>query len=347
MKRREFMSLLGGAAAWPLTARAQQSEGIRRIGVLLPFAENDPDTRADLAVFGAEISQRGWIEGRNLQIDYRWGAGQIDSAKELVELNPAVIVGRSTPVTAALQSATRSIPIVFLVVSDPVGDGLVTSIARPGGNITGFTNVEASLGGKWLELLKEIAPGTERIAVLFDPKTSPGGGTYYLRLVEGAAAIVAKKIDAIPIQDAAAIEPAIAAFGRESNGGLLVLPDVTTNAHRSVIIAAAARWRLPAVYAYRYITAEGGLASYGVDVTDLYRRAAGYVDRILRGEKPAELPVQAPVKFEFVINLKTARTLGINVSPILLARADEVIDEAAHAYVRTSPSLSCRRFRSG
>jgi putative ABC transport system substrate-binding protein len=203
---------------------------------------------------------------------------------------------------------------------------LVASIARPGGNVTGFTNVEASLGGKWLELLGEIAPGTEQVAVLFDPKTSPGNGTYYLRLVEDAAPRIGKKIVAMPIQGAAAIEPAIETFAREPHGGLLVLPDVTTNAQRGLIIAATVRWRLPAVYAYRYIAAEGGLASYGVDVADLYRRAAGYVDRILRGENPAELPVQAPVKFELVINLNTARTLGFNVPPLLLARADEVIE---------------------
>jgi putative ABC transport system substrate-binding protein len=335
MQRRAFITLLGGAAAmpsilWPLAARAQQPERMRRIGVLVPFAENDSDTRADLAVLGTQLSQHGWVDGRNLSIDVRWGGGDVSRinqfAAELSELKPDVIVGRSTPVTAALLQATRSIPIVFLVVSDPVGDGLVASIARPGGNVTGFTNVEASLGGKWLELLGEIAPGTEQVAVLFDPKTSPGNGTYYLRLVEDAAPRIGKKIVAMPIQGAAAIEPAIETFAREPHGGLLVLPDVTTNAQRGLIIAATVRWRLPAVYAYRYIAAEGGLASYGVDVADLYRRAAGYVDRILRGENPAELPVQAPVKFELVINLNTARTLGFNVPPLLLARADEVIE---------------------
>jgi ABC-type uncharacterized transport system substrate-binding protein len=330
VKRREFIALFGGAAAaWPFAARAQR-EGMRRIGVLVPYTEDDADTRADLAVFRTELSRFGWVEGRNLQIDFRWGAGELDRIKrfavELAELKLDLIVGRSTPATAALLQATRLIPIVFLVVSDPVGDGFVASVARPGGNVTGFTNVEASLGGKWLELLSEIAPGIERVAVLFDPKTSPGAGTYYLRLVENAAENISKKIVSVPIHDADAIEPAIETWAREPNGGLLVLPDVTTTAHRSRIIAEAARWRLPAVYAYRYLAAEGGLASYGVDVSDLYRRAAGYVDRILRGEKPAELPVQAPVKFELVINLNAARTLGLNVPPLLLARADEVIE---------------------
>jgi putative ABC transport system substrate-binding protein len=268
--------------------------------------------------------------GRNVRIDTRWAAGDVARirtlAKELVALQPDVILARGAPVTIALLQETRTVPMVFVVVSDPVGDGIVASFAHPGGNATGFTNVEASLGGKWLEVLKEIAPGVARVAVMFDPKTSAGGGSYYLRLVEGAAASIAVQMIATPIQDAAEIERAMDVFSREPNGGLLVMPDVTTNTHRELIIATAARHRLPAVYPFRNFVAEGGLASYGVDIPDLYRRAATHVDRILRGAKPSELPVQAPVKFELALNLKTARALGLEVPPMLLARADEVIE---------------------
>ena len=225
-----------------------------------------------------------------------------------------------------LLQETRTIPIVFVVVSDPVGDGLVDSMARPGGNVTGFTNVEASLGGKWLELLRDISPRISRVAVMFDPKTAAGGGAYYMRLVKEAAASLAVNVAATPVQDGADIERAIEVFTREADGALIVTPDVTTTIHRAVIIAAAAQHRLPAVYPFRYVAAEGGLASYGVDVVDLYRRATGYVDRILKGEKPSDLPVQAPTRFELVINLKTAKALGLTVPPTLIARADEVIE---------------------
>jgi putative ABC transport system substrate-binding protein len=237
-----------------------------------------------------------------------------------------VILGRSTPVIKSIVLETKSIPTIFVVVSDPVGDGIVSSIARPGGNVTGFTNVEASLGGKWLEVLKEVSPTVVRAAVIFDPKTSPGGGFYYSRLVESAASLISIKAVPMPVHDAGEIERGIVAFARELNGGLIVLPDVTTGANRDLIVRLAAAHRLPAIYSYRYIVAEGGLASYGVDVGDLYLRAADYVDRVLRGEQPGDLPVQAPLKFELVINLKTAKALGLTLPPTLLGRADEVIE---------------------
>jgi ABC-type uncharacterized transport system substrate-binding protein len=332
VRRRDFIKVIArSAVAWPLAARAQQGAiGMRQIGVLLPFAENDAETRAHVEIFRKQLQQLGWTEDRNVRIVLRWGAGDIGRirtlANELVALRPDVILGRSTPVTKAILRETTTIPIVFVVVSDPVGDGIVASIARPGGNVTGFTNVEASLGGKWLEVLKEISPTIARVAVIFDPKTSPGGGTYYLRLVENAAASVAIKAISTPVHDAGAIKLAIDAFAHGPGGGLIVLPDVTTGANRALIVALAARHRLPAVYPFRYVTAEGGLASYGEDVGDLYRRAATYVDRILRGEQPRDLPVQAPTKFELVINLKTAKALGLTVPPALLSRADEVIE---------------------
>ena len=237
-----------------------------------------------------------------------------------------MILARTTPVTAALLSETRTIPITFVVVSDPVGDGFVASLSRPGGNVTGFTNVEETLGGKWLELLKGIAPGVARVAVMFNPKTSPGGGSYYMRLIKDAAELIAVKMIATPVQDAAEIERAIDAFTREPNGSLLVLPDVTTAVHRELIVALAVRHRLPAVYSNRYFVASGGLVSYGVDIVDLYRRAASYVDRILKGAKPSDLPVQAPTKFELVVNLKAAKAIGLTIPELFLLRADEVID---------------------
>ena len=330
MKRREFLGLVGSAAAWPLAASAQ-ADGVRQIGVLLPFAEPDAETRVHLDIFRKQLQQLGWTEGRNVRIALRFGAGDTERirkmAKDLVALKPDIIVGRSTPVTKSILRETTEIPTIFVLVSDPVGDGIVTSIARPGGNVTGFTNVEASLGGKWLEVLKEISPTVSRAAIIFDPKTSPGGGSYYSRLVENAAAAsIAIRAISAPVHDAAEIERVIVAIAQEPNSGLIVLPDVTTGTNRDLIIRLAARHRLPAVYSYRYIVAEGGLASYGVDVGDLYRRAATYVDRILRGEQPRDLPVQAPIKFELVINLKTAKALNLAVSPMLLARADEVIE---------------------
>jgi putative ABC transport system substrate-binding protein len=331
MKRREFIALLGGAAtAWPHGARSQQASPMRLIGVLIPLAEGDMEAQTELTAFRNELQRLGWIEGRNARIETRWAGGDIARiqtyANELVTLKPDVILARTTPVTAALLRETRTIPIVFVGPSDPVGSGFAASMARPGGNATGFTNVEASLGGKWVELLKEIDPRVTRIAVVFDPKTSPGGGSYYLRLVQDAARSITVETIAMPVHDAAEIERVIEAFAQNPGAGLLVTPDVTTHNNRARIISLAARHHLPAVYAYQYYVTEGGLASYGIEVVDLYRRAATYVDRILRGERPNQLAVQAPVKFDLAINLKTARAIGLEISPLLLARADEVIE---------------------
>lgn len=332
MRRREFITLLGGAAAaWPLAAGAQQPAGaMRRVGVLMPYANSDGETNLHLTAFRDRLSQLGWIENRNVTIDYRWIGGDFsrmrEYAKQLVDLKPDVIVERSTPVTAALLKETQTIPIVFVVVSDPVGEGFAANLARPGHNATGFTNVEASLGGKWIELIKEIAPRVARVGILFDPKVSAGSGSFYLDAAEKAARTVGVILLPTPINDRAGIDQAIDTFAREPNGALLTLPDTTTTSNRAVVFAAAARHRLPAVYAFRYFAAEGGLASYGVDVAEQFRQAAGYVDRILRGEKAAELPIQAPTKFEFVVNLRTARALGLEIPATLLVRADEVIE---------------------
>ena len=330
MQRREFISLLGAAAMWPLTARAQQTDGVRRIGVLMPLAATDPGLKLQVAAFVRQLQEFGWAEGGNLRIDYRWAAGDVGQmkvfAKELVALQPQVIFGRSTPVIAALLKETHTIPIVFAVVSDPVGEHFVKTLARPGGNVTGFTNVESSLTGKWMELLKELAPSTKRVAFLFNPELAPGGGSYYMRLIEAAASSFALASTATPVHDATEIERAIGEFVREPNSGLIVLPDGTTNIYRGLIIALAASYRVPAIYPYRDAVVDGGLMSYGVDIVDQFQRAAGYVDRILKGAKPAELPVQLPTKFTLVINLKTAKAIGLDVSSQLQQRADELIE---------------------
>ena len=331
MQRREFISLLGGAAAtWPFAADAQQPDGVRRIGVLMPLAATDPSMKRQVAAFVRQLQKLGWAEGRNLQIDYRWAAGDAERmqvfAKELVALQPHALFARSTPVTAALLKETHTIPIVFTVVSDPVGDHLVESLARPGGNVTGFTNVESSLAGKWLELLKQIAPSINRVAFIFDPKLAPGGGSYYTRLIEATAPSFAVTPTATPVHGAVEIERTIGEFAREPNSGLVVLPDGTTNTHRELIVTLAARHRVPTIYAFRDNVVDGGLISYGVDVVDQFLQAAGYVDRILKGAKPAELPVQLPTKFELTINLKTAKALGLDVPLQLQQRADEVIE---------------------
>ena len=330
MKRRDFITLIGGAAAWPLAARAQQGMRLPRLGVLIPFAEGDAEAQSEIAAFRQALEQLGWRDGRNLAIEYRWAGGDSSRirayAKELVALAPDAIFCRTTPVTAAFAQETRTIPIVFVNVSDPVGAGFAASIARPGGNITGFTNVQESLGGKWVELLKELDPRISRIGVLFGPTTSPGRGMFYRRLIEDAARSIAVETIAAPVEGSAEIETAVAAFAQASGAGLIVQPDVTTTDHRTLILRLAAQHRLPAVCPFRFFVAEGGLASYGIDVVDLYRRAAGYVDRILKGEKPGDLPVQAPVKFELAINLKTATALGLTVPDKLLAIADEVIE---------------------
>jgi putative ABC transport system substrate-binding protein len=328
MKRREFITLLGGAATWPLAARAQQPERMRRIGVLTSLAADDPESQARHAAFLQGLQEWGWTVGRNVQIDYRFAAGDADRirkyAAELIALAPNVILATGSPVTAALQQATRTVPIVFAQVPDPVANGFVTSLAQPGGNATGFTIYEYGTSGKWLELLKEIAPGVTRAAVLRDPAIASGIGS--LAAIQGVAPTSGVELHPVGVRDADEIERAITAFARSSNGGLIVLASPLSIVHRDLIIALAARHRLPAVYPLRFFVTSGGLISYGPDTIDPYRRAAGYVDRILRGERPADLPVQAPTKYELVINLKTAKALDLQVPATLLARADEAIE---------------------
>jgi ABC-type uncharacterized transport system substrate-binding protein len=328
MKRREFISLLGGAAAWPLAASAQQSDQVRRIGMLLALAEDDPETKARLAAFRQGLEKRGWSEGRNVRIDYRFApdSAQVQVlAKELVVLQPEVILAQSTAITAAFQRESRTIPIVFAIVADPIGSGFVASLPRPGGNITGVMLYEASVTGKWLAMLKEIAPTLVRAALVANPKTA----TFYDSYVQAAeAAAPSLGIEPVPalVENATDIERAVASFASAPNGGLVLIPDVTATIHRDLIIALAARHRVPAVYFSRIFVASGGLMSYGNDLADMFRQAASYVDRILRGDKPADLPVQAATKFETIINLKTAKALGLTVPPGLLVAADEVIE---------------------
>jgi putative tryptophan/tyrosine transport system substrate-binding protein len=329
MKRREFITLVAGsAAAWPLAARAQQAERVRRIGVMMPLAESDSETQSRVAALRENLQKLGWIEGRKLRIDYRWAVSDLDRArtvaKELVGLIPDVILPSTTQMLAAVQTETRSIPIVFVNVSDPVGTGLVASLARPGGNITGFTNFEYTTGGKWLEILKEIAPSVARVTLIANLKNP--NTALYLRAIEPAAAGLGLHLSIVGVSDAAEIERAIEASAREAKGGLLIMPDPLTIAHREMIVALAARHGLPAAYPYRYFVTIGGLFSYGIDSTDLYRRAASYVDRILKGANPGDLPIQQPTKFELAINLKAAKALGLTVPLTLQASADEVIE---------------------
>ena len=319
--------MLGGAAAWPLAARAQQPERMRRIGVLMNFTSDDPVSQDRLTAFVQGLQELGWTVGRNLQIDYRWGAGNVERyrtfAAELVALTPDVLVTAGAPAVEALQRATRTVPIVFTNVTDPVGGGLVASLARPGGNTTGFTLSEYGLSGKWLELLKEIAPRVTRAAVLRDP-VAVGIGQF--AAVQAVAPSLQMELSPVDVRDASEIERAVTAFADRPNGGLIATASAPTAIHRELIIALATRHKLPAVYPFRYYVTSGGLISYGPDTIDQYRLAASYVDRILKGEKPADLPVQVPTKYELVINLKTAKALGIEVPPMLLARADEVIE---------------------
>jgi putative tryptophan/tyrosine transport system substrate-binding protein len=328
MERRAFITLLGSAAAWPLAARAQPDERIRRIGVLTPLAESDPEGRARISTFRQGLEKLGWTEGRNFRIDYHWAEGEADrlraNAAKLVGLAPDVIVVNSTLMLAAVKNETQTVPIVFVQVPDPVEGGFVASLARPGGNITGFTNFEYALGGKWLELLKEVAPGVARVAVIQNPADRTS--SEYTRAIIGVAPSFGVQVIAADPHDASEIERAIGTLARESNAALIVLPGAFTFVHSAAIVALAARHRLPAVYPYRYHVTGGGLISYGVETVDLYRRAASSVDRILRGEKPGDLPVQAPTRFELVINLKAAQALGLTVPPSLLGRADEVIE---------------------
>ena len=329
MRRREFIILLGGAAvAWPLAARAQQADRMRRVGVLVSRIADDPEEQARLAAFVQGLQELGWTEGRNVRIDYRWAAGDADRSRtyaaELVALAPDVIVAAGSQSVAALEQTTRTVPIVFASVVDPVGAGYVTRLARPGGNATGFTAFEYSMSGKLLELLKEIAPRVIRVAVLRDPTTANGIGQF--AAIQGASSSFGMELSPIDVRDASEIERAVAAFAREPNGGLIVTAISGAVVHRELIIMLAARHRLPAVYPFRYFVTGGGLMSYGPDTTVQFRRGAGYVDRILKGEKAADLPVQAPTKYELTINLKTAKTLGLTVPQTLLVAADEVIE---------------------
>jgi putative ABC transport system substrate-binding protein len=332
MRRRDVIALLGGTAvAWPLAARAQQAERMRRIGLLLGVAESDPQGQAGLAVFISALQELGWTDGRNVQFDYRWAAADVDRmqtfAKELVDLQPSLIVGQTTQVVTALQRETKAIPIVFVLVSDPVGSGLVASLPRPGGNTTGFVNIEASLGGKWIELLKELVPRLRRASLIFNPDTATYSA-YYLPPFETAARAHGIEPIAAPVRNDADIERTIADLGNAPTAGLIAMPDSFTGTRHNLelILSLTARYRVPTVYPYRFMVDAGGLISYGIDNVDLFRRAATYVDRILKGTSPADLPVQLPSKFELVVNLKTAKTLGIELPATVLTLADEVIE---------------------
>ena len=328
MRRRAFISLLGGAAAWPLAARAQQGERMRRIGVLLPAAADNPEFQTRVGAFLQALALSGWTIGRNVRIDTRWATTNAADirrhAAELVALAPDVILAAGSGAATPLLQATRSVPIVFAHVPDPVGAGLVNSLARPGGNVTGFTSFEYGMGGKWLELLKQIAPGVKRAAVIRDPAITAGIGQW--GAINAVAPSVGLEVIPMNVRDADDIEHAVAAFARGANDGLIVTGSGLAVLHRDLIVSLAARHKLPTVYYDRYFVAAGGLISYGPDYLEIYRQAAGYVDRILKGENPADLPVQAPVKYQTAVNLKTAKTLGIEVPVTLLARADEVIE---------------------
>ena len=331
IRRREFIFTLGGvAAAWPLTSHAQQPNRVPRIGVLMSYAESDSDAQAWYAAFREGLQKLGWTEGHNTQIDTRWATpDDAESmrrfAKELVALQPDLLLSSTTPTTSALLQQTRTIPIVFAIVADPIGSGFVASFAQPGGNVTGFTFTEPTMAGKWLELLKQIAPRVVRVAMLFNP-VSATYAEYWLNPFKAAAPTFAVEAIAAPVRNGSELESIIAAQAREPNGGLIAMPDSFTDAHRVEITSLAARYRLPAIYPFRFFAEVGGLLSYGVDRTDNFRRAAKYVDRILKGEKPAEIPVQAPINFELVVNLKTAKALGLDVPLHLQQLADEIIE---------------------
>jgi putative ABC transport system substrate-binding protein len=329
MNRRDLITLIGGAVVWPVAARAQQGERVRRIGILMGWSENDPEYRARMIAFTQVLAQMVWTDGRNVRIDVRWTDAEAERAqpfaKELVAQQPDVILATTTPTAVALQQETRTIPIVFAGVSDPVGAGLVVSMARPGGNITGFTNMEAAMGGKWLELLKEVAPGLKRAVLMFNPETAPGAGSYYLGSFEAAARALAIESDKAQVHSDAEIEMVIGSLARDK-AGLVGMTDSFMSVHRGTVIAAAARNGVPAIQDISAYVRAGGLISYGINNVDLFRRAASYVDRILRGEKPVALPVQASTKFELGVNLKTAKALGLTVPLGLQASADELIE---------------------
>jgi putative tryptophan/tyrosine transport system substrate-binding protein len=328
MRRREFIAVLGGAAAWPVVARAQQPERMRRVGVLMNTAADDPVGQSRIAAFLQGLQQLGWSVGRNVQIDTRWAAGDADRirayAAEFVALAPDVILATGSATVGPLQRASRAVPIVFVTTIDPVGGGFVESLARPGTNATGFSAAEYGMSGKWLELLKQIAPRVTRVGVVRDPEIAAGAGQF--GAIQSVAPTFGVELRPLGVRDAGEIERAITGFARSANDGLIVTPSALTLVHRTAIIALAARHKLPAIYSDRHFVAAGGLISYGPDRIDEYRQAASYIDRILKGEKPANLPVQAPTKYELAINLKTAKTLGLDVPQSLLARADEVIE---------------------
>jgi putative tryptophan/tyrosine transport system substrate-binding protein len=330
MKRREVIALLGGAAAtWPLAARAQQADRIRRIAMLSGLAASDPEAQARVTAFQQGLKELGWTIGHNLHIDFRWSTGDAAEmqtlARELVDLKPELIVGMTTPAVAALVQETKSIPIVFASIVDPVGRGFISNMARPGGNVTGILNFEFSMGGKWLETLKQVAPMVRRVAILFNPETAPFAAAF-VRVIEGSAESFTVEPIAVPVRDAAQLERAVIDFAAKPGGGLIVLPDMFTVGHRGLIIALAAHYRLPAVYPLRAFVVSGGLISDSGDAVDIFRRTASYVDRMLKGARPGDLPVQTPTKFELVVNVKTAKALGLDVPPTLLANADEVIE---------------------
>jgi putative ABC transport system substrate-binding protein len=331
--RRKFMSALGGAAAaWPFAARAQQPKRVRRIGVLMAFGVDDPEGRARLGTFVQGLQEAGWSDGHNVEIDTRWAAGDAGQfrkyASELVALEPDVILANTTPAVTALQQASRTVPIVFVGLSDPIGTGFVESFSRPGGNITGFTNFEATVGGKWLGLLKEIAPSIKHVSMLFNPETANAGasGGIYLHSIETAAHVQDIEVIASPVHNPADIDDVFAAIAQNPNGGLIVMPNAFAGANRERIVAQAARFHIPTVYPNVFFVKGGGLLCYAADGTDMFRRATSYVDRILKGEKPANLPVQEPIKFDLVINLNAAKALGLTVPQSLLATANEVIE---------------------
>jgi len=329
MRRRQFITLLGGAGTFPFIAHAQQADRMRRIGALMGIAENDVDAKVRAVALRQGLHELGWIEGRNVSIEYRWAAADQERmaayAAELVAFAPDLILANTTPVLVALKKATSTIPIVFVNVVDPVGRGFVANLARPGGNITGFLIFEFSMAGKWLQTLKQVAPRVKRVAIIFNPQTAPFSESF-VRVAEAAAPAFAAEIVPAGVRDNTELETAMVSFADKPDGGSIVLPDIFNTRNRDAIVALAARHRLPAVYPFRYFAASGGLVSDGIDPTDVIRRAAGYVDRILKGEKPADLPVQAPTKYELVINLKTAKALGLDIPATVLARAEEVIE---------------------
>jgi putative ABC transport system substrate-binding protein len=329
IRRREFMALVGGAVSWPVAAQAQQGERVRRIGVVTGFAQTDREAQARITSLRAGLQALGWSEGRNLQIEERWAAADADLLRRYVEeviaLNPDLVVTGHTLAAQLMRQAARPIPTVFIGIADPVGSGVVPSLARPDGNVTGFTAFEYDIGGKWLSLLKQFAPAIARVALLYNSNTAPWADNFWRSFQATAPSFGVTPVQ-MNVRDAAAIEHAIEALARESNGALLGVPEVTVTLHRELVLRLLAQHRLPAIFPYRYFPAAGGLASYGIDVIDQWRRGASYVDRILKGEKPADLPVQAPTKFEFIINLKTAKALGLELPDRLLLTADEVIE---------------------